>query len=116
MVFSDETLPFDLEERGILAFIILSHRGKVRLSSCPYLDFISPEGRKKALMLASVLRIADGLDYPHTGSVRQAHCILSDGEVLCTVTGTADTTGEKEHALRKADLFRQVFERILVIR
>lgn len=116
MVFSDETLPFDLEERGILAFIILSHRGKVRLSSCPYLEFTSPEGRKKALMLASVLRIADGLDFPHTGSVRQAHGILSDGEVQCTVTGTADITREKEHALKKADLFRQVFERILVIR
>ena len=40
MVFSDETLPFDLEERAILAFIVLSHRGKVRLSACPYLDYI----------------------------------------------------------------------------
>jgi CHAD domain-containing protein len=116
MVFSDETLPFDLEERGILAFVILSHRGKVRLSSCPYLDFIAKESRKKALILASILRVADGLDYPHTGSVRQAHCSLSDGEILCTVTGTGVITGEKEHALGKADLFRQAFERILVIR
>jgi CHAD domain-containing protein len=115
-VFSDETLPFDLEERGILAFVVLSHRGKVRLSSCPYLDFLSTESRKKALILASVLRIADGLDYPHTGSVRQAHGILSEGEVVCTVTSTADTTREKEYALRKADLFRQTFERNLVIR
>jgi len=116
MVFSDETLPFDLEERGILAFIILSHRGKARHPSCPYLDFVPPNGRKKALMLASLLRIADGFDYPHNGSVRQAHCILSDGEVLCTVTSTVDITGEKEQARIKADLFRQVFERTLVIR
>ena len=116
MVFSDENLPFDLEERGILAFIILSHRGKVRPSSYLCLDFLSPESRKKALILASILRIADGLDYPHTGSVRQAHAVLSDGEVLCTVTGMADTTGEKDRALRKADLFRQVFNKNLVIR
>jgi exopolyphosphatase/pppGpp-phosphohydrolase len=116
MVFTDETLPFDLEERGILAFIVLSHRGKVRLSAGPYLEFTSPEYRKKALMLAAILRIADGLDYPHTGSVHEVQCILSANEVICTVIGTGDMTGEKERAQGKADLFLQVFDKALVIR
>ena len=116
MVFSDETLPFDLEERAILAFIVLSHRGKVRLSACPYLDFISSYHRKKALMLAGILRIADGLDYPHAGSVREAHCTFSADEVTCIVTGTGDITAEKERAQGKADLFGQVFEKPLVVR
>ncbi len=114
-VFSDETLPFDLEERGILAFIVLSHRGKVRLTY-PYLDFVSPQYRKNVLMLAAILRIADGLDYLHTGSVHEIHCILSTGEVACTVTGTRDITAEKERAQSKEDLFLQVFEKRLVIR
>jgi CHAD domain-containing protein len=116
MLFSDETLLFDLEERGILAFIVLSHRGKVRTDSCPYLDFISPEYRKTAHMLAAILRIADGLDYPHTGSVHEVHCIISADNVTCTVTGTGDTKVEKERAQGKADLFVQVFEKTLVIR
>ena len=116
MVFSDETLPFDLEERGILAFIVLSHRGKVRLSTRPYLDFISPQYQKKVLMLAAILRIADGLDYLHTGSVHEIHCFLSADEVTCTVTGTGDITAEKECAQGKADLFLQAFEKFLVIR
>ena len=116
MIFSDETLPFDLEERGILAFIVLSHRGKVRLSSRPYLDFISPHYHNKVLMLAVILRIADGLDFRHSGSVHEIHCIVSPDEVTCMVDDTGDITAEKERAQSKADLFKQVFEKLLVIR
>ncbi|MGB9175242.1 MAG: CHAD domain-containing protein [Methanoregula sp.] len=116
MLFTDETLPFDLEERGILAFIVLSHRGKVRPATCPYLDFISPEYRKNVLMLAAILRIADGLDYPHTGSVQEVHCIIAADNVTCTVTGTGDTTVEKARAQGKAELFVEVFNKLLVIR
>ena len=116
MVFLDGSLPFDLEERGTLAFIIQSHRGKVQISASPYLAFVSLENRKRALSLAAILRVADGLDYPHTGSVREIHCILSADAVTCTLTGTGDITVEKEHAQEKSDLFCQVFDRPLVIR
>jgi CHAD domain-containing protein len=116
MVFIAETLPFDLEERGILALIVLLHRGKGRLSSSPYPGFISPDYRSKAYILAAILRIADGLDYPHTGSVHTVHCISSADEVTCTVTGTGDISVEKERAQGKSDLFMQVFEKRLVIR
>jgi hypothetical protein len=67
-------------------------------------------------MLAAILRIADGLDYPHTGSVHEVQCILSANEVICTVIGTGDMTGEKERAQGKTDLFLQVFDKALVIR
>jgi exopolyphosphatase/pppGpp-phosphohydrolase len=117
MLFSDERLPFDLKERGILALIVSLHRGKARPATCPYLEFISPEHRKNALMLAAILRIADGLDYQHTGSVHDICCTLSADGVLCTVTGsTEDIIVEKERAQDKTDLFLQVFEKALVIR
>ena len=116
MLFLDESLPFDLEERGILAFIIQSHRGKIRISASRYLEFVSPKNRKKALILAAILRVTDGLDYPHAGSVREIHCILSADAVTCMLTGTGDITVEKEHAHEKSDLFCQVFDRVLVIR
>jgi hypothetical protein len=67
-------------------------------------------------MLAAIFRIADGLDYLHTGSVHDIHCTLSPDEVTCTVTGTGDITAEKERAKGRADLFLQIFEKILVIR
>jgi exopolyphosphatase/guanosine-5'-triphosphate,3'-diphosphate pyrophosphatase len=115
MVYTDEILPFDLTERGIIAGAICLHRGKLRLSTCPYIDLLSPENQQNALMIAAILRIADGLDYPKNGSVRGIRCTLSAGEVTCTVTGTEDLTLEKERALRRSDLFQQVFNRPLVI-
>ena len=69
MVFSDETLPFDLPERGVIGLAVLSHRGKERLSSHPYFSLLSPPFQKKTRILAAILRVADGLDFPHTGSV-----------------------------------------------
>jgi CHAD domain-containing protein len=116
MIFSCETIPFDLEDRGNIAFIVLSHRGKIRSFTHPYLGFVSPQYRKHVLMLAAILRIADGLDCLHTGSVREIHCTLTPEGVTCTVTGTGDLTAEKERALGRADLFLQVFEKNLVIR
>jgi hypothetical protein len=66
-------------------------------------------------MLAAILRIADGLDYPHRGSVTGTRCTVAADAVTCEVSGSCDISTEKEQAHRKADLFRQVFYRDLVI-
>lgn len=114
-VITDERLPFDLAERGIIALVIHSHRGKVREANHPYFPILSPELRKKTLILAAILRIADGLDYPHGGTVTGIRCTITADTVTCKVSGTGDLSTEKERACHKADLFRQVFLRDLVI-
>ncbi len=114
-VIGDERLPFDLAERGMIALTVISHRGKVLLASDPYHPLLAPELRKKTLMLAAILRVADGLDYPHRGSVTGLRCTVAADAVTCEVTGSCDISTEKEHARHKADLFRQVFSRDLVI-
>jgi len=116
MVFVDEHLPFDLPERSVIGLAILSHRGRVRISSHPYFSLLSPLFQKKARMLAAILRIADGLDYLHTGSVREVRCTLTPDGVICDVAGSGDISTEIGRAREKADLFLQVFERSLVIR
>lgn len=114
-VIADERLPFDLAERGMVALLVLSHRGKVRLASHPYFPLLSPEIQKKIRILAAILRIADGLDYPHRGSVTGFTCSVNPDTVICTVSGTGDLSTERERACHKADLFRQVFYHDLVI-
>lgn len=114
-VITDERLPFDLAERAMIALVVLSHRGKVRLASHPYFPLLSPELRKKILILAAILRVADGLDYPHRGSVTGIRCTITADTVTCEVSGSGDLSTEKERACHKADLFRQVFLRDLVI-
>jgi CHAD domain-containing protein len=115
MVFSDEKLPFDLQERGIIGLTILAHRGKERISIHPYFSLLSPSSQKKTRLLAALLRVADGLDYLHTGSVSLVQCTITSEGVICEITGTGDISAETGRAREKADLFRQVFERPLVI-
>jgi CHAD domain-containing protein len=117
MVFSDENLPLDLPERGIIGLTVLSHRGGARLSAHPYFSLLSAADQKKTLVLSALLRIADGLDYLRTGAVREIHCITGSETVVCDVVMAAgDVTAEKERARLKADLFLQAFGRNLVIR
>jgi CHAD domain-containing protein len=115
-IFSDETLPFDLPDRSAIGLIALSHRGQVRIESHPLFTLLSPEYREKVLRLASLIRIADGLDFLHTGAVQEIHCIIGDRDCTCDVVSTGDVTKEKERARSKAELFVRVFGRELVIR
>lgn len=115
MIFSDETLPFDLSERGVIALCVLAHRGKERMSSHPCFSLLTPHFQKKTRVLAAILRVADGLDFLHTGSVSLVRCTLTPERVTCEITGTGDISAETGRAREKADLFRQVFERPLEI-
>ncbi len=116
MIFSDENLPFDLHERGVVGLAVLSHRGRARLSSHPYFSLMPAVFQKKACMLGAMLRIADSLDYLHNDAVREVHCEISSDQVICDPAGTGELGTEKERARSRAGLFVQAFERDLVIR
>jgi CHAD domain-containing protein len=116
LIIADEALPLDLAERGIIGLAVLLHRGRPHLSGHPFFSLLSPGDQKKTLMLAALLRVADGLDVQHTGLVREVHCAIGTTTVVCDVTAAGDASAEKERAGKKADLFLQVFGRNLVIR
>jgi CHAD domain-containing protein len=116
MVFVDEHLPFDIADRGVIGLAILSHRGRVRISSHPYFSLLPPLFQKKARMLTAILRIANGLDELHTGSILEVRCTITSDSVICDAAGSGDISTEIGRAQERADLFLQVFERPLVIR
>jgi CHAD domain-containing protein len=115
-IFSNETLPLDIADRSTIGLVALAHRGQVRVESHPLFPLLVSESRKKTLQLAAILRIADGLDFLHTGSVQEIHCIIGNQEVMCDVISPVDVTHEKERARSKSGLFVRMFERELVIR
>jgi len=116
MIVSDDTLPVSILDRGMIGLVSAAHRGNVRLESDGFFPLLSPEQRKHVLMLASLIRIADGLDYLHLGSVTSVHCSAGSLEVVVETTTQRDASAEIERALQKGDLFTQVFKRGLVIR
>jgi CHAD domain-containing protein len=116
MVFTDETLPFDIQERGIISTVVASHRSRVNPVSLPYYSLLLPENQKRALMLAAMLRIADGLDFLHTGSVEKVRCTRVSDKVFIEINGSGDLSAEKDRARIKADIFTRVFRSRPVIR
>ena len=115
MILADERLPLDMTERGIVALLTLAHHGHVTVESHSFYSLLTPAEQKTVLLLASILRIADGLDYLHLGTVQEIHCVI-DSEIICDIVGSVDLSVEKERARAKADLFERSFGRTLVIR
>ncbi|NMB79532.1 MAG: CHAD domain-containing protein [Methanomicrobiales archaeon] len=115
-VLADETLPLDIAERAVIALMIFSHRGRHTPEEHPVFALLSPTDQDRALRLASLLKVADGFDYDHTGTIHTIRCMTSRDAVTIAVVTPGEVPVECEHARTKADLFRRVFERDLVIR
>lgn len=116
LIIADETLPFDIGERIVIAICAFAHRGRNNPEDHPLFALMSPSLQSVTLRLAALLRLADGLDYLHQGNVQEIHSILEADVITCDVISAGDVTVEKEHARTKADLFIRVFDRELVIR
>ena len=116
MLFSEESLPFDLQERGIISTAVACHRGRADPESLPYHALLVPENRKRALALAAILRLADGLDFLHSGAVSDIRCTQVADKIFIDIAGTGDLAGEKERARIRGDLFSRAFSVRPVIR
>jgi CHAD domain-containing protein len=108
MILSDDYLPFGIRERCIIALAAGSHRGKGVIRSLGIFNVLSPPDQQRALWIAALLRMADGLDVRHTGEVSSVTCTLNGKQVLCTISSGVDSGTEQQKALARADLFTQV--------
>lgn len=112
-----ETLLPDLsdEERHEVACIARYHRRALPSKDHAEFAVLSKTARKRVSILASLLRIADALDYSHDGRVLRlaAAPSLCDEQVWTIDLGVrplADLDEELAHANEKADLFEKVFD------
>lgn len=71
---------------------------------------LAPGDRRRVDVLASLLRIADGLDVRHLGTVTDVSAVQEDGLVHVTAQAESDVSGELDAAMEKADLFERTFE------
>jgi exopolyphosphatase/pppGpp-phosphohydrolase len=118
-LIKETTFPdFSEEERHEIACIARYHRRALPSVSHEEFATLSRSARKRVSVLASLLRIADALDWNHDGRVLRlaANKGLSDNHnwgVSIWVRPLADLDDELEHAYEKADLFEKVFKRKL---
>jgi exopolyphosphatase / guanosine-5'-triphosphate,3'-diphosphate pyrophosphatase len=100
---------FEPREVGIISNVARYHRKSTPKKGHDSFVALQKADQKKVLALASLLRIADGLDHGHNSVVRQARVAISAREVRVEVHSHDDPELEIWGARRKGDLFEDLF-------
>ncbi|NJN66043.1 MAG: CHAD domain-containing protein [Chloroflexaceae bacterium] len=109
IVLDSDISGLDENERAIVACLVAFHRKKVRPDEEPAYVRLGKKDQHLALCLASLLRVADGLDYSHTQTTHIRTCeIRRQGVVLHLFGPHAEEDGAR--ALKKADLWNKIFQ------
>ncbi len=95
-------------QRDMIAACIRFHRKRVRPAEEPVFAALSPDLQRQTLALAAILRVADGLDYSGTQATRIA-AVRYDGEAVSLLVDGPAAATDAARAIRKADLWGQVF-------
>jgi len=74
MIHAEAAIPFTMDDRGVVGFLALLHRGRDRSGESGYWQVLPPQRKEQVRMLAGILRVADGLDGMHRGRVRSLSC------------------------------------------
>ena len=102
---------FDPEEVLALASVARYHRsGEPKTSHEPF-GSLSPERQERVTKLASILRLADGLDRGHSSAVEGIDVQIDDGRVEIQVRSGGEVELELWGARRKRALFERLFDR-----
>jgi len=112
-----EPLPdFTREEKAVIANIARYHRKAVPSLEHTAFGILSEHNRQRVNLLAPILRLADALDRSHKGHVQELFCDLSDDTVIIYAGAGQDMPVESQAIENKADMFRQVYRKDVVLR
>jgi exopolyphosphatase / guanosine-5'-triphosphate,3'-diphosphate pyrophosphatase len=109
IIIRSSALPFRAEERVIIGLVARYHRGSLPKDDHKYYGDLDSDGRRCVRKLASLLRLADGLDKGHSDFVEALQCDIRRRRVLIRVAGR--DVLDIGSALSKADLFKQIFRK-----
>jgi exopolyphosphatase/guanosine-5'-triphosphate,3'-diphosphate pyrophosphatase len=113
IIIRSPKLPFTLEERVVIALVARYHRGSHPQSDHKYYRDLDAETRLYVRKLASLLRLADGLDKGHRGVVEGLRCDIRRRRVRMTVMSREPMSTDSPKG--KADLFEGVFGKRVVL-
>jgi exopolyphosphatase/guanosine-5'-triphosphate,3'-diphosphate pyrophosphatase len=97
------------DERELVAQVARYYRKAMPKLSHPEWAALTLADRRRVEVLASILRIADGLDARELGVVMDVGVRRDNGRVTVIAQAEADVSGELAAAMSKADLFERTF-------
>ncbi len=115
LILNNPALHFTSYERRIVASIARYHRGGLPKPKHAILATLDQETIHKVKVLASLLRVADGLDYTHKAMVKRINFKISDKTITVECYSDTKPLLEAQAFNKKKDLFEKVFARKLVL-
>ncbi len=115
-ILNTPQLTLDNKDRLMIGSIARYHRKALPSVKHDHFAALSPVERQVVCRLASLLRIADGLDRTHRGRVNGFTVELTDKKVILHCQADTPAELEADSALKKADLFEKTFDRKLKIK
>lgn len=101
----------DPEKRNMIALIARYHRkAEPSEGHRPFMSLDS-KGRRIVSLLASLLRVADGMDYDHVANVGNISCNYDSTKVVISCHAKVPSDLEKRRAILKSSLMGKVLER-----
>ena len=115
LILNSKQLPFTSEERRIIACIARYHRKGLPKQKHHNLAPLNRKTIHKIEVLASFLRVADGLDYTHEATVEHVRFRVEEKKVTVEYISGAKSMLEEQAFNKKKDLFEKVFAKKLVL-
>lgn len=115
MILDSPLLAFDRRERLIVGSIARYHRRALPGMQHAHFAELRARDRQKVMLLAALLRVADGLDCTHQGLVEDLGVELLPDQVRIRCRVRAPAEGECLDALDKSDLLGQVLARKVTV-
>jgi len=115
MVRADTSLPLERDEREIIAQLIRYHRKSPPSLKQRRFAELDQRGRERVQKLASLLRIADGLDRSHQSLIDTITATIKEREVILHCFSRSEGYLECNYAVGRSDLFTALFSREVVI-
>jgi exopolyphosphatase/pppGpp-phosphohydrolase len=115
IILTTPLLPFNNRERLIIGSIARYHRKTLPKNEHDHFAALVPDDQRTVKILSAFLRLGDGLDQAHAGRVRDLTCKITSKKVSLYCTVNTATSPEDLVALKKGDLFEQVFNRKVAV-
>ena len=115
IIMTTPMLPWNGRERLIIGSITRYHR-----KSLPHLRHdnyaaLNPGDRETVAILASLLRLADGLDRSHQSLVSEIKCQVGENEIAIVCTVRQPAPEEMTAAQEKSDLLQKIYKKKIEI-
>lgn len=115
IILDTPLLPFSNKERLIIGSVARYHRKALPNIKHDHFAALSEEERHLVEILASMLRLADGLDSSYQCRVRDVICRVTQKKIVIRCAAQMQPVEELKAGLGKSDLMSSVFKRKIEI-